>query len=55
MFCKYCGSEIPDDAGFCPKCGKSLTGGFTQQQNASGQNEIKNNKKGMAVAVSSSF
>lgn len=50
MFCKYCGSEIPDDAGFCPKCGKSLTGGFTQQQNASGQNEIKNNKKGMAVA-----
>lgn len=50
MFCKYCGSEIPDDAGFCPKCGKSLTDGITQQQNAVGQNEMKNNKKGMAIA-----
>lgn len=24
MFCKYCGSEIADDALFCQKCGKKL-------------------------------
>ncbi|MBD3184579.1 zinc-ribbon domain-containing protein [Candidatus Poribacteria bacterium] len=24
MFCKYCGSQIPDDSAFCKKCGKSL-------------------------------
>lgn len=22
MFCKFCGAELPDDARFCPKCGK---------------------------------
>lgn len=22
MFCKFCGSEIPDDGAFCVKCGK---------------------------------
>ena len=22
MFCKYCGNQLPDDANFCPKCGK---------------------------------
>ena len=21
-FCKFCGSSIPDGAGFCPECGK---------------------------------
>lgn len=24
MFCKYCGYELPDDAVFCPGCGKKL-------------------------------
>ena len=22
MFCKYCGNQLPEDAKFCPKCGK---------------------------------
>lgn len=22
MFCKYCGNQLPDNAKFCPKCGK---------------------------------
>ncbi len=22
MFCKYCGNELPENANFCPKCGK---------------------------------
>lgn len=25
MFCRFCGKQIPDNAKFCPKCGKSLT------------------------------
>lgn len=24
-FCKYCGSNIPDEVSFCPKCGKKLS------------------------------
>jgi hypothetical protein len=24
MFCRYCGSHIPNDSVFCPKCGKRL-------------------------------
>ena len=24
MECKYCGMQIPDDAGFCPKCGGKI-------------------------------
>ena len=24
MFCKYCGKQIPDQAEFCPECGKGL-------------------------------
>ena len=24
MFCPYCGHEVPEDAGFCTKCGKGL-------------------------------
>ena len=22
MFCRYCGNELPEDANFCPNCGK---------------------------------
>lgn len=25
MFCKFCGSEIENDANFCPNCGKVVT------------------------------
>ena len=24
MYCKYCGKELPEDAKFCPSCGKSI-------------------------------
>ncbi|MBQ7387617.1 MAG: zinc ribbon domain-containing protein [Clostridia bacterium] len=24
MFCKYCGNELPEEANFCPKCGKTI-------------------------------
>ncbi len=26
MFCKYCGTEMPDEAAFCPKCGQPTAG-----------------------------
>lgn len=26
-FCKYCGNSIPDEAAFCPECGKKAPGG----------------------------
>ncbi len=32
MYCKYCGAEIPDDANFCSKCGRSLNGGNSPVQ-----------------------
>lgn len=25
-YCKHCGAQIPDDATFCPSCGKDVTG-----------------------------
>ena len=25
MFCMYCGAELPENAGFCPACGKRVT------------------------------
>ena len=25
MFCKFCGNELPDGAGFCTKCGKVVS------------------------------
>lgn len=28
MYCKSCGSEIPDDAKFCPECGMAVESGF---------------------------
>lgn len=27
IYCPQCGKELPDDANFCMKCGKPLTGG----------------------------
>lgn len=26
MYCPYCGTQIPEDAAFCPKCGKTMKG-----------------------------
>lgn len=25
MYCKYCGVRVPDDALFCPDCGKQIS------------------------------
>ncbi len=33
MFCKYCGTQLSDDAIFCPKCGKRLKSNIEQEQN----------------------
>ena len=32
MFCPKCGAQLPDDAGFCYKCGAKVGGGAPQQQ-----------------------
>ena len=29
--CKYCGSEVPDNAAFCPSCGKRVNADPAQQ------------------------
>lgn len=29
MFCEKCGTQIPDNAAFCPNCGASTTGGIS--------------------------
>lgn len=34
MFCAQCGTELPDGAKFCPKCGAKLIGDDMQQQAA---------------------
>lgn len=34
MFCKYCGSELTDDAIFCSKCGKKLVSDREQEKTA---------------------
>jgi hypothetical protein len=31
MFCGNCGTQIPDEANFCWKCGKSVTEGVTTE------------------------
>ena len=40
MFCKKCGKQIPDDANFCPYCGKHLNGEIPPQKNNSIRNII---------------
>lgn len=32
MYCQHCGSQIPDQARFCPNCGVSLSGQATQMK-----------------------
>jgi len=32
MFCSYCGTQIPDDASFCNKCGKSQKAGGSSDE-----------------------
>lgn len=39
MFCRNCGSELNDDAVFCPNCGVQTTGG--NPNNANNPNNIK--------------
>lgn len=31
MYCRRCGKEMPDGAGFCPSCGEPQNGGARQQ------------------------
>ena len=41
MFCPKCGAQLPDDAGFCFKCGSKVGTAAPQQQGASpGQDVI---------------
>lgn len=37
MYCEKCGSEIPDDALYCPKCGARQNGQSSSQANGSGR------------------
>ena len=34
MFCRKCGTEIPDDSIFCQKCGEMLTNVSSEQINS---------------------
>ena len=34
MICKYCNSEIPDDASFCPNCGANMKDNTSETPNA---------------------
>lgn len=60
MFCYKCGTQIPDDSVFCPKCGAGLKSAEAGQQPAVEQQPTpqytqpapKKSKKGVAVAIS---
>ena len=40
MFCPRCGAQLPDDAGFCYKCGTKMGGAAPQQQTKGGQDVL---------------
>ena len=45
-FCSACGSEMVDNAAFCPKCGKSVASGASASRDYSG-NGINDNVAGL--------
>ena len=56
MFCMKCGTEVPDDMNFCPKCGFAFNSGMTQSsyvEQATRQLKItrKHQLSGSAVAL----
>lgn len=47
MYCNNCGSEMADDAKFCPKCGKEAGA----QPRASGTHGVAYTEKSVGLAV----
>lgn len=43
MYCKHCGQQLPDDAAFCPKCGKAVDNPPPAQPAVSGPHKMKEN------------
>lgn len=41
MFCSYCGTEINDDAVFCFKCGKKVSGEIPEEEQYNAENSNK--------------
>lgn len=46
MFCGYCGTELPDDAGFCSNCGKA-TASLMNAQSAAAVDQMGTEKSGV--------
>jgi len=44
-YCKKCGVELPKDANYCPKCGKSIKDVKTEQFQVSSDDLVKTVKK----------
>lgn len=53
MFCYNCGTELPDGAKFCFKCGKTVADnkGIVQKKDRAVQRERKRNKKFIMVTL----
>ncbi|MGB9756110.1 MAG: zinc ribbon domain-containing protein [Desulfurella sp.] len=51
MFCPYCGTLNPDDAVFCHKCGKALSG--TNKSENQNQNHSSNPENNANISLSS--
>ena len=47
MFCKKCGSKLPEDANFCPMCGQAVF----ETERAAVKNQKKSNNFGIAALV----
>lgn len=45
MICRYCGKTIPDDAVFCPSCGKKIEAHLRMEDRETGKKEKKNKKE----------